>query len=720
MPHLQRPSVRRLQSLRAFAVALVFVFVAPIASAKDVVEYYHRGLDHYFVTSDANEIRALDGGTFSGWVRTGYTFQVFNAGDTRLAGSVPVCRFYGNPLRGLDSHFYSATPQECDDVQARFPNEWLLESTDVFHVHPVASNGQCPVNTKAVYRLYNGRPDVNHRYTTDGSVADAMLAKGYAFEGIGTGPRPIVFCAASIPAAQPASGAPVCTVSPSTQYPVLGTPLELRATCTGSPTTFGWINCASHTTTCTASAEVAGPVMYGIVASNGSGAGPAATVTLNWQPPATEAPTCTLAASSTTPLLGSPLTLTGTCAGTVARHEWLTCGALTPDACSPIAECANATTTCSPVARQAGAVLYSLRATNSVGTSPKASVAVNWIAPNTPPPPPSPNDTPACVLVASSTTPAINSTLTLTASCTNAPTQYTWTNCTSTSATCTTTSSTTGNRTYSISARNASGFGPTATVTVAWQVPPTAPPTCTLNASPASPYAGGTTTLTASCTQSPTSYNWNNCTAVSGNTCTATSPNVGAVNYSVTATNALGTSNAASITVNWQTPPPAGADFCGNYTNVKRVDLPWGGQLTTNNPAGGLGGFAADGVLVARIRVPTTAAGTSVPGAVSAVEYIDGQANRIMSLSPSACDFRGFSPGVYPATDSTGATRPMAWGFGINPSVQFLLSGMPGSHPKLVPGQTYYINMRNRDFTTGQSTCRSAECNVRITVQRPS
>jgi hypothetical protein len=91
-----------------------------------------------------------------------------------------------------------------------------------------------------------------------------------------------------------------------------------------------------------------------------------------------------------------------------------------------------------------------------------------------------------------------------------------------------------------------------------------------------------------------------------------------------------------------------------------------------------------------------------------------------MSLSPSACDFRGFSPGVYPATDSTGSTRPMAWGFGINPSVQFLLTGMPGSQPKLEPGQTYYINIRNRDFTTGQSTCRSVECNVRITVQRPS
>ena len=52
--------------------------------------------------------------------------QVFDEGDTRLANSVPVCRFYGNPARGLDSHFYSASPDECAAVQQRFPDDWLL------------------------------------------------------------------------------------------------------------------------------------------------------------------------------------------------------------------------------------------------------------------------------------------------------------------------------------------------------------------------------------------------------------------------------------------------------------------------------------------------------------------------------------------------------------------------------------------------------------------
>jgi hypothetical protein len=61
----------------------------------------------------------------------------------------------------------------------------------------------------------------------------------------------------------------------------------------------------------------------------------------------------------------------------------------------------------------------------------------------------------------------------------------------------------------------------------------------------------------------------------------------------------------------------------------------------------------------------------------------------------------------------------MAWGFTINPSFQFLLAGMPGSQAKLIPGQTYYLNIRNRDFNGGGVTCTKPECNMRITVNAP-
>ena len=99
------------------------------------------------------------------------------------------------------------------------------------------------------------------------------------------------------------------------------------------------------------------------------------------------------------------------------------------------------------------------------------------------------------------------------------------------------------------------------------------------------------------------------------------------------------------------------------------------------------------------------------------VEFINGQAERHATLSPSACDFRGYSS-TSPQTDPTGATRPLAWSISINPSMQFVLQGMPGQ-PKLTPGETYYINIRNRTLNNVPS-CATAECNVRITVNAPN
>ena len=64
----------------AFSAAFALVAAVP-ASAGTVVEYYHKGLDHYFVTGLAAEIQALDGGKFAGWARTGFTFQTYEPTD---------------------------------------------------------------------------------------------------------------------------------------------------------------------------------------------------------------------------------------------------------------------------------------------------------------------------------------------------------------------------------------------------------------------------------------------------------------------------------------------------------------------------------------------------------------------------------------------------------------------------------------------------------------
>ena len=158
-----------------------------------VVEFYNVALDHYFMTADVAEIVGLDGG--GSWVRTGYSFKALKSNQTSVAGSAPVCRLYGNPAKGLDSHFYSASVAECLQVPQQFVDSWLLESDSVFRVWLAdAQTGACPGDTVPVYRVFNNRTDANHRYTPSLEVLAEMLARGYTGEGYG---KPAVaFCAA--------------------------------------------------------------------------------------------------------------------------------------------------------------------------------------------------------------------------------------------------------------------------------------------------------------------------------------------------------------------------------------------------------------------------------------------------------------------------------------------------------------------------------------------
>ena len=149
----------------------------------EVTEYYHAGLDHYFVTADPAEKARLDGGVTVGWHRTGYGFTAYAAGSGAPRVS-PVCRFYGRPEAGLDSHFYSASPNECAEVETRFANAWIKESENVFEVEvPDAHTGRCEGPLTPLYRAYNARADVNHRYSVHAVDQKAMQAKGWIPEG---------------------------------------------------------------------------------------------------------------------------------------------------------------------------------------------------------------------------------------------------------------------------------------------------------------------------------------------------------------------------------------------------------------------------------------------------------------------------------------------------------------------------------------------------------
>ena len=110
------------------------------------VEYYHRGLDHFFITTDANEVNLLDTGVLRGWERTGFRFLTYNV---PTAGMSPVCRFYLRPAVG-DSHFYSGDPNECAQTLAKFGASWIYESPAVFYIAlPNPLTGACPTATPA-------------------------------------------------------------------------------------------------------------------------------------------------------------------------------------------------------------------------------------------------------------------------------------------------------------------------------------------------------------------------------------------------------------------------------------------------------------------------------------------------------------------------------------------------------------------------------------------
>ena len=159
----------------------VYLGVPPPPKRFTAIEFYHNVFDHYFVAASAEDVAALDTNVFPGWYRTGYEIHVW---DGPAAGLSPVCRYYIPPGYG-DSHFYSGWAPECAAVPTMFP--YLVKEHDAaFHIGlPDMNTGACAANEIPIYRLWNGRQDSNHRYTTSPLIKADMIARGYVVEGYG-------------------------------------------------------------------------------------------------------------------------------------------------------------------------------------------------------------------------------------------------------------------------------------------------------------------------------------------------------------------------------------------------------------------------------------------------------------------------------------------------------------------------------------------------------
>lgn len=154
-------------------------------STTSVVEFYNSILQHYFLTAHANEAVGLDLGLAGpGWSRTGLGFNAWLTSESAPANAVEVCRFYGSPGLGPNSHFYTIAGEECEGI--RQSPLWIYEESNKFYIIPPLA-GTCPSGTQPVYRNYNNRfafNDSNHRYTTSLSVYNGMIAIGWAGEGV--------------------------------------------------------------------------------------------------------------------------------------------------------------------------------------------------------------------------------------------------------------------------------------------------------------------------------------------------------------------------------------------------------------------------------------------------------------------------------------------------------------------------------------------------------
>jgi hypothetical protein len=156
--------------------------LVPTPATRAVIEFFHNGLGHYFRTASEAEAAAIDqGAAGAGWARTEENFQSYLQPATASQG---VCRFYGIPGKGPNSHFYTINPEECEYVKT-VPG-WMFEGIAMY-AFPPGPSGHCDGEDLPIYRVYNGRwqeNDSNHRYTPSLVTYQQMQSMGWQPEGV--------------------------------------------------------------------------------------------------------------------------------------------------------------------------------------------------------------------------------------------------------------------------------------------------------------------------------------------------------------------------------------------------------------------------------------------------------------------------------------------------------------------------------------------------------
>jgi hypothetical protein len=154
-------------------------------------EYLNSDLDHYFMALP-EEAAAIDAGAAGPrWTRTGLSFVVREPTSSPIARYVR--RFYGSISPGPNSHFFTMDSEEgkaIERISAATPTDqprWNSEGIS-FSAFPVMAGGACAAYQVPVWRAYNGGfargLESNHRFSTDKSVIDGMVSRGWISEGV--------------------------------------------------------------------------------------------------------------------------------------------------------------------------------------------------------------------------------------------------------------------------------------------------------------------------------------------------------------------------------------------------------------------------------------------------------------------------------------------------------------------------------------------------------
>ena len=164
------------------------------AETRAMIEYFHEGLNYFFITSRSSDIALLDANRE--WIRTGSSISVFVNPQPSTLG---ISRFYfdqvaKNKTRG--SHFYTLVQDEKDalaalnPVNAAKPQLPYNEGIDSYAHPPLVEGvgGSCALGTAPVYRLFRGQryfaDNPNHRFTTDVATYQFFLSFNWDGEGV--------------------------------------------------------------------------------------------------------------------------------------------------------------------------------------------------------------------------------------------------------------------------------------------------------------------------------------------------------------------------------------------------------------------------------------------------------------------------------------------------------------------------------------------------------